>query len=117
MRFLFLCRAAATGPAYPAQQSGYAVAQTTAYGAQRPAGFDPAAYQTAAAPQGTYAGESNWNLLFQMNRKEFVAYSCLLASAMKYAKKNMYSPSECVSLLNVTATAIVDTMGLNCYKK
>lgn len=63
-------RAAAAGPAYPAQQSGYAVAQTAAaYGAQRPAGFDPAAYQATAAPQGAYAGrsklnfsESNWKM-------------------------------------------------------
>lgn len=54
-----LFRAAATGPTYPAQQSGYAVAQpAAAYGAQRPTGFDPAAYQQAsAATQGTYAGE------------------------------------------------------------
>lgn len=59
MRDVFFSRAAATGPTYPAQQSGYAVAQpAAAYGAPRPAGFDPAAYQQApAAPQGTYAGE------------------------------------------------------------
>lgn len=49
------CRAAATGPTYPAaQQSGYAVAPTptATYSAQR-TGYDQA-YQAAA--QGTYAG-------------------------------------------------------------
>lgn len=54
----FFCRTATTGPTYPAQQSGYAVAQTAAaYGAQRPTGFDPAAYQASAATQGAYAGK------------------------------------------------------------
>lgn len=51
----YICRAAATGPTYPAaQQSGYAVAPTptATYSAQR-TGYDQA-YQAAA--QGTYAG-------------------------------------------------------------
>lgn len=57
------CRAAAAGAAYPAgQQAGYAVASANAtpYTAQR--GYDQAAYQAAAATQGTYAG--NLNSLF-----------------------------------------------------
>lgn len=58
MKYSNFYRAATTGPTYPAQQSGYAVAQTAAaYGAQRPTGFDPAAYQASAATQGTYAGK------------------------------------------------------------
>lgn len=56
---LFWFSAAATGPAYPAQQqTGYAVtpaATAATYNAQR-TGYDQAAYQ-AAATQGTYASE------------------------------------------------------------
>lgn len=64
----FLFSAAATGPTYPAQQSGYAVAQpAAAYGPQRPAGFDPAAYQATAASQGTYAGRSIVNFVLKSN--------------------------------------------------
>lgn len=52
-------RAAAAGAAFPAgQQAGYAVASANAapYSAQR-TGYDQAAYQAAAATQGTYAGK------------------------------------------------------------
>lgn len=54
LHWKFHFSAAATGPTYPAaQQSGYAVAPTATYSAQR-TGYDQATYQ--AATQGTYAG-------------------------------------------------------------
>ncbi|CAH1155101.1 unnamed protein product [Phaedon cochleariae] len=54
--------AAATGPAYQATQTGYAVASPASaaaaaatYGAQRPTGYETAYQAAAAASQGTYA--------------------------------------------------------------
>lgn len=62
-RFLFY-RPAATGPAYPTAQTGYAVAPATTaatYGAQR-TGYDQA-YQ-AAANQGQYASKCHLRYYF-----------------------------------------------------
>lgn len=56
--FSVACRAAATGAAYQATQTGYAVAPAAtaaSYGTQRAPAYDQA-YQ-AAATQGTYASK------------------------------------------------------------